>query len=152
MNKQLQMDIGNENYNIEVQTSWYSVKDCLLNQTKLYIFGDNILRIGKAGQAQIRDLQNTSGIATKFHPGMDNEDFFSDTQYEKCCNFINEDINKIKLRQSKGNYQTIVFPVDGLGTGLSQLAIRAPKVSKYLSERLLMEFGIKTTQEGKLYV
>ena len=38
------------------------------NRNKLFVFGDNCLRKGKAGQAIIRDQPNSAGIATKVLP------------------------------------------------------------------------------------
>ena len=62
---------------IEVQ-ELYSVKDCLDNPHKLYIFGDNLIGVGKGGQAIIRDCPNTFGIPTKRLPHRENNAFFSD--------------------------------------------------------------------------
>jgi len=49
---------------------------------------------------------------------------------------INSDINKIK-----NDGRIIVFPKDGLGTGLAKLKEHAPRTYDYLKQRLLEEFG-----------
>lgn len=152
--KQTILDMEKKNYKIEIQMQWYSETDCLSFPNKLYIFGDNARRYGTGGQAQIRRLTNSTGLATKFKPSMDPESFFNDAQYDLCCNIIDQDVEKIKLRIQKGSFDTLVFPKDGLGTGLSQLNIRAPKVFDYLCHKLQIEFGVKTDKinKGILYV
>ena len=54
-----------------IQQEWYTVEECLKHPKTLYIFGDNILRIGNGGQAVIRNIPNSFGIATKRTPSMD---------------------------------------------------------------------------------
>lgn len=137
-----------------VTSDWFTIANCKAYPKKLYIFGDNILRAGCAGQAQIRHEFNTSGLATKFYPGMGDGDFFSDDKYQKCVEIISTDIEKIKKRFNNEmyNFEVIVFPIAGLGTGLSQLPTKAPKVFKYLCDQLDIHFGVKTKPDGTLYV
>ena len=45
------------------------------------------------------------------------------------------------------NLDTLVFPIDGLGTGLSKLPQMAPKVFLALSALLYKTFGIVTDQK-----
>lgn len=137
---------------IEISKAWYTKELTLSRPNALYIFGDNTLRVGMAGQANIRPCYNATGIATKKVPGMADTDFFSDALFLQCCSKITQDIEKIKKRILNDNmFDTIVFPFDGLGTGLSQLPKRAPKVWLFLCEQLLKEFGITTGLDGKLY-
>jgi len=42
----------------------------------MYIFGDNTYRVGKSGQAIIRDENNAFGIVTKVAPSNDTNAFF----------------------------------------------------------------------------
>ena len=51
--------------------------------------------------------------------------------------FSDKDIEKIKSDGRK----IIVFPKDGLGTGLAKLKKKAPETYRYLKDRLLEEFG-----------
>ena len=44
----------------------------------IVLFGDNLLRRGKGGQAVIRDAPNAFGIPTKRSPGRREQDYFSD--------------------------------------------------------------------------
>ena len=103
----------------------------LANPEKLYIFGDNIERKGKAGQAVIRDADNAIGIATKESSRV----FMDDVNFEANRAVIDSDIEKI-IQEAK-KYDSVVFPSDGVGTGLADLKAKAPKTAQYLEERLL---------------
>jgi hypothetical protein len=82
---------------------------------------------------------------------MNNEDFFSDKNFEVLKEKIDTDIMKIKKRFEVENFKVIIFPFAGLGTGLSELPKRAPKLFSYLSKVLESEFGIGTFNDGTLY-
>ena len=120
--------IGNWNYNI--------VKN---NKNKIFIFGDNDLRIGKGGQAIIRDLKNTIGIRTKKEPNNYNSSFYSDNEYSDNIKKIDHDIQLIKNEMIKGHI--IVFSNGGYGTGLAKLNVKAPKTFKYLCDVLMNNFN-----------
>lgn len=139
---------------VRVTKDWFTIENCELNPNSLFVFGDNILRYGEAGQAQIRREFNSVGLATKIAPGMRENDFFSDLYYDKCCSIILQEIEKIKKVYFNPSREVseLVFPFAGLGTGLSQLPTRAPKVFKFLCDSLEKEFGIKTNPDGTLYV
>ena len=47
------MVLNGKEYKIEIAEYFYSEEVCLLNPNKLFIYGDNTCRYGKAGQAQI---------------------------------------------------------------------------------------------------
>lgn len=134
-----------------VTTMWFTVENCRAYPNSLFIFGDNLDRYGMAGQAQIRKENNSTGLATKIHPGMNSGDFFSDENFEALKEKIDTDIMKIKKRFEDKNFKVIVFPFAGLGTGLSELPKRAPKLFAYLSRVLESEFGIGTFNDGTLY-
>jgi hypothetical protein len=123
--------------NIEVVTRYTDV-DVKANPNKLYIFGDNVKRIGTGGQAQIRNNPNAMGIATKLAPSMDESAFMTDKDLSKNKAIIDEDIAKIKAAATG---KVVVFPKDGLGTGLAKLKEKAPKTYTYLKQRLLEEFS-----------
>ena len=46
-----------------------------------YLFGDNMIGKGMAGQAIIRGLPNAFGIPTKNLPAMTEQSFFTDDEY-----------------------------------------------------------------------
>ena len=60
----------------------------------------------------------------------------TDKDLESNKQIINSDIAKIKTQN-----KPLVFPKDGLGTGLAKLKEKAPKTYEYLKQRLLEEFG-----------
>ena len=53
--------------------------DLLANPRALYIYGDNVARTGRAGQAGVmRGAANALGVATKWAPGYYDEHYFTD--------------------------------------------------------------------------
>ena len=133
--------------NVVVQEAWYSIEQCRANPRSIYIFGDNLLRVGEAGQASIRSCNNAIGIATKKKPSMLDSSFFSDKEYDKLEPFLKKEIDKIVDIMFSGNVDTLVFPKDGLGTGLSKLPQKAPEVFLALSALLYKTFNIHTDQK-----
>lgn len=125
--------------NIIVEKEYYTRKLVEENPQNLYIFGENeaqqgSIRIG-GGQAVIRGLENTFGFCTKESI----MDFWSDMNYANNINKIEEDIKSLKAKSAF--YENIVFPANGLGTGLSQCPKKCPRTFLYLSRRLLEVFG-----------
>jgi hypothetical protein len=120
---------------IEV-VSRYTDADVKANPNKIYVFGDNTQRKGTKGQAQIRNNENAFGIATKNEPNNKSEAFMYDNYLEDNKEIIDSDIAKIKA-----DGRPIVFPKDGLGTGLAKLKQKAPQTYSYLKQRLQEEFG-----------
>ena len=133
--------------NVVVQEAWYSIEQCKANPRSIYVFGDNLLRVGEAGQASIRSCNNAIGIATKKKPSMEKSAFFSDKEYDKLEPFLKKEMDKIVSIMFSDNLDTLVFPIDGLGTGLSKLPQMAPKVFLALSALLYKTFGIVTDQK-----
>ena len=108
------------------------------NPSYLFIFGDNDIKVGKGGQAIIRHESNTAGIPTKKLPNNKESSFYNDDEYDSNVEKIDIAIKIIKQRifNSNPKYEAIVFPVDGLGTGLANLPIVAPLTFKYLVEQI----------------
>jgi hypothetical protein len=121
----------------------YTNADVKANPNKIYVFGDNLQRTGTGGQAQIRNNPNAFGIVTKLKPTMNDDAFMSDNDLDMNRQNIDSDIRKIKAQN-----KTVVFPKDGLGTGLAKLKEKAPKTYEYLKQRLQDEFGFDN--EGKV--
>ena len=122
------------------QKEWFSIKQCIENPDKLYIFGDNTLRAGKGGQAQIRDCENSFGICTKWTPTTSNEAYFSDTI--NCLEIIERDISELIKLSKDGKYKEIIFPWDGLGSGLSKMPEKCPLLYKRLNKIISKYFNI----------
>lgn len=149
MTKQIMIKSGEftKVINVVVQEAWYSIEKCRANPRSIYIFGDNLLRAGKAGQASIRSCNNAIGIATKKKPSMLESAFFSDKEYDKLEPFLKKEMDKIINILLSNDFDTLVFQKDGLGTGLSKLPQKAPKVFLALSDLLYKTFGIITDQK-----
>lgn len=131
LNNQIKPEINK----IEVVEN-YNDEDVKNNSNSIYVFGDNLDRKGTAGQAVIRNNNNAFGIVTKLHPSNDDNAFMSDTSFENNKQIIDNDINKLKTFK-----QRIIFPKNGIGTGLAKLKEKAPKTYAYLKEQLLINFG-----------
>ena len=111
--------------------------DLRANPDVLYIFGDNARRFGMGGQAAaMRNEPNAHGIATKASPGA----FFSDLEFDLAAQIIDADLVPVARKLAAGG--TVIFPLDGIGTGLSELPTRAPRVWARLVGALLA-LGIK---------
>ncbi len=97
------------------------------HRDRLYVFGDNLERKGYGGQArECRGEPNAIGIPTKQAPSMRESAFFSDADYELWAESTKAAWNT--LRDAVLDGKTVVFPKAGLGTGLAQLAERAPRI------------------------
>lgn len=99
------------------------------NPSTLFVFGDNMCQVGLGGQAaEMRHEPNSFGVPTKWSPGMSEDCFFND-------DVVNDTRVRARIRMAF-SYMTIwlikvgdvAIPADGLGTGLSQLQTRAPKL------------------------
>jgi hypothetical protein len=121
---------------VEIEANYYTSELLKANPDKIYVFGDNNERQGKKGQASIRDEPNAMGISTKLRPSADENAFMTDAQGSANAATIDSDIAKIKATG-----KTVVFPKDGLGTGLAALKSKAPWTYGYLLSRLKEEFG-----------
>jgi len=119
---------------VEIQKDWYSIEQCKNNPNKLYVFGDNLIRVGEAGQAGIRKADNSVGLATKKLPTSSDKAYFND-DYENYMIIIEEISNIIKTFKD-GKYDILVLPYDGLGTGLSKMPEKAPKLFEWMNSIL----------------
>lgn len=124
---------------IEIFKNNWSVKNVSDSPNKIFVFGDNNARIGKGGQAIIRDLPNTAGIRTKKGPNNKSVSFYTDIEFEQNCKNILDDILAIKSKMLSG--KTIVLSSGGYGTGLANLSETAPKTFEYLCQMLMLYFG-----------
>ena len=105
------------------------------NKDKIFIFGDNDAKEGYGGQAAaMRGEGNSIGIPTKKKPDTTEDSYYNDEEFEQNKKKINYSINLIinQLREGK----TIVFPSNGIGTGLAKLQEKAPKTFAFLQNTL----------------
>jgi len=111
-----------------------------IHREMIFVFGDNLIGQGKGGQAIIRSEVNAFGIPTKRLPSMGNDAFFSDQADER-------EAVLSKLRElyklSKDTGKEIVFPLDGLGTGLAEMHLRSPKLFKEMNDIIFKFWNIE---------
>lgn len=111
-----------------------------------FVFGDNLLGYGKAGQAQIRDEVNALGIPTKRMPSMQFDAFFKDTSLQDWDAVIKQLAVVDTLLSSKS---TVIFPKHGLGTGLAKLPLKAPNIHNFITSSIAyfrVKYGVLTPE------
>lgn len=97
----------------------------------LFVFGDNMRRYGYGGQAkEMRDEPNAVGIPTKWSPADFEEAYFQDADLIKVMAEIDRELDKLYAHAALGG--EIVWPEDGIGTGMAQLPERAPKIWEFI--------------------
>ena len=101
------------------------------NPDALFAFGDNMIRRGYGGQAaEARDEPNAVGIPTKWSPSR----YFSDAAAD------NRDVRYaiVEAFQVLGDAldsgRDVYWPSAGVGTGLADLANRAPRVMALINQ------------------
>ena len=114
----------------------FSKDICKKNPNTLFIFGDNQLHEGEGGTACIRRERNAIGISTKHLPANDKKAFYTDDEYEDNVRVFEEDIDRIETYAEKIEATSLAFPYYGIGTGLAQLGLKAPKTFFYMCTRL----------------
>jgi hypothetical protein len=115
---------------IEFRREWFTPEMCRAEPDKWFVFGDNVKRVGKGGQAIIRDEPNAIGIITKKAPNNLPESFLTDKQYLTNCRYIVGDLQTREYKLICGDI--VVFPVDGVGTGRANLPTKAPSTYVFL--------------------
>jgi len=123
--------------------------DVRAHRDVFYVFGDNMARCGLGGQAaEMRGEPNTIGIPTKWTP----RQYFSDLDAKNVivCDAIGSAFCRIEEALAAGH--DVIWPEDGIGTGLADLERRAPKVWAMLEnciDRLMAHNYIGGTVESK---
>lgn len=103
------------------------------NRGMIFVFGDNEKREGYGGQAaEMRGEPNSVGVRTKRCPGIGENAYWSDGLLETNMDLVDKDFRKVEGYLKNG--VTVVIPTDGLGTGLSALASRAPTTLDYINQ------------------
>jgi hypothetical protein len=101
------------------------------NRDILFVFGDNLARKGYAGQAdEMRGEPNAVGLPTKRNPWH----YLRDFELEEIIENTEPERNKLIQHLATGG--TVVWPADGIGTGLARLREHAPKIADYYDEFL----------------
>ena len=103
--------------------------------THIYLFGDNMERVGMGGQAySMRGEPNSFGVPTKWKPDSRESSYFSDGDFLAVKNAIRFPVYIATAWIFDG--KTLVIPADGLGTGLSELPVRAPKIYRFIQRQI----------------
>lgn len=109
----------------------------------LFVFGDNMQRRGRGGQArEMRGEPNAVGIVTKRAPSMDRRAFFSDDDYAEVAEVVYEAFERLEEHLALNG--VVVLPTKGVGTGLAMLDFHAPKIDAMIQngiEDLIDRYG-----------
>lgn len=103
-----------------------SVALCRQNPDALVVFGDNLAGWGKGGQAVIRDEPNAVGIPTKRAPRRDAAAFLTDADLPMIQTAAAPIFARLRAHLEAGG--TVIWPTNGIGTGLADLPARAPRI------------------------
>lgn len=116
--------------------------DLRANRSALYVFGDNEERVGLGGQAaEMRGEPNAIGIATLRAPGH----YWNRRETMRQCAVIDKDAAPVFAALDDG--RVVVFPLDGIGTGLARLKESAPATFDHLQRLLDRMRGAADTAE-----
>lgn len=115
-----------------------TVEMCRANPVKVFVYGDNLAGYGTAGQACIRNEPNAFGIPTKRYPSMGVGAFFADSKCEE-----EHVLNALRDLYVLSKRHTIVFPRNGVGTGLAKMQENSPIIYGKMCEILFKHFGVK---------
>jgi hypothetical protein len=106
------------------------------HRNALFVFGDNLAGFGLAGQAQaMRGEVNAIGIATKIYPLNRDVDYFDDNRDWNTISLYYNALFK-RIEYLSRQFEFIVVPEDGLGTGYSKMQEKCPRLLVYLNEKL----------------
>lgn len=105
--------------------------DLRANPEWLAVFGDNLAQAGKGGQArECRGEPNAVGVPTKVAPSMDASAFLTDAYLDTVRPLYQAAFRRLDEHLQIGG--TVIWPADGIGTGLADLERKAPLVWAYL--------------------
>lgn len=91
---------------------------------KRFVFGDNMVRKGLGGQAkEMRGESNAMGVCTKRLPSNDDHAFMTGTPGDLAALLM--DLHCVSVAASRDH--VIVWPEDGIGTGLADLKTHWPE-------------------------
>lgn len=111
-----------------ITQKWITREDLRNNPDVLYVFGDNEERWGLGGQAkEMRGEPNAVGVATLQSPGM----AWSEEDALRQCAVVDADMKRLFDHDG-----LIIWPADGIGTGLASLTTASPTTFAHIQHRL----------------
>jgi hypothetical protein len=131
---------------------WYTKPLLLTHKDKYFVFGDNYARKGLGGQAKVcRGFPNTIGIITKKYPSYSFESYYYEIEFGIWLEHAMGDLAKVQDYLEQG--MTVVYPQEGVGTGLSQLPQKAPSIYNYIEKffnRMKETYGENSSTKSAL--
>lgn len=128
-------------------TNFFDYNLCKNSSNYLYIFGENETQyktnVKGGGQAVIRPLPNSYGFRVQKDIGV----YWTDDEFKENKKKIDEDVENIKTISN--NYEKIVFPYHGIGTGRALMLEKCPETFFYLCYKLQKEFGFNNIMSFK---
>lgn len=118
-----------------------SVDLCRSMPNTIFVFGDNLIRSGKAGQAVIRHEPNAFGIPTKRYPALSEHSFFHDATCE-----LEHVLSSLRELYKLARHHDVCWPSKGIGTGLAKMPEKSPKIYNEMCEILFKHFGLRNVK------
>lgn len=137
---------------------WYSPALCRACSAFVFVFGDNLRRFGKGGQAIIRSAPNAFGVPTKRRPARSEASYFVEGDVDD-LDAVLDSIRDLWERLENGH--TVVVPINkegevSLGLERAELRERAPSIYEAITmhiEEMCASFGyieIETEEELRM--
>jgi len=105
---------------------WVFRHSLQMQRDALFVFGDNLQRWGKGGQAYaMRGEPNAIGLPTKRSPYR----YLTDADMPEVLSVTIADVRRLWRHSFEGGL--VVWPLRGIGTGRAELVTRAPEVAIY---------------------
>lgn len=99
----------------------------------LFVFGDNLMCAGFGGQAaEMRGEPNAVGIPTKHRPDNHEASFLCDEDILNPVFMAHAGAAAIRLTNHIHHGGKVVWPADGIGTGLANLKSNAPAIWNWI--------------------
>lgn len=120
-----------------IRREWITRSLVQANPDTLFVFGDNMARRGRGGQAaQMRGEPNAIGVPTKWRPARDEGAYFSDAD-ATLPEVRSAIIGAFQvMREALDAGRDVVIPAAGLGTERADLERRAPRIYRAIQARI----------------
>jgi hypothetical protein len=118
---------------VEIYNDW-DLENISKSDNKIFVFNDNLIGMGKHGDAAIRDYANAFGLKIRKGPGTKPNAFFTDKEYNDNILIISKQLIELKELELTG--KVIVLNFNGYGNGTNKLSYTAPKTYEFLCNQL----------------